>query len=74
MPRGRTGAAGATHTIETAGAPAALKLTPTVGPQGFQADGADVATFDLEVVDSAGRRCPTDEARVDFTMPGSFQE
>jgi beta-galactosidase len=64
------GAAVATHTIETAGAPAALKLTPTVGPQGLQADGADVAMFDFEVVDSAGRRCPTDEARVDFTMTG----
>jgi beta-galactosidase len=45
-------------------------LRYVVGPQGFQADGADVAMFDFEVVDSAGRRCPTDEARVDFTTTG----
>jgi beta-galactosidase len=64
------GANVATHSIATAGAPAALRLTPTTGPQGLLADGADVAMFDVEVIDSAGRRCPTDEARVDFTMTG----
>jgi hypothetical protein len=52
---------------QTAGEPAAMKLTPTVGPGGLQADGADVAMFDVEVVDANGQRCPTDKARVDFT-------
>ena len=58
------------HQLETAGPPAALKLTPTVGPKGLQADGSDVAFYDVEVVDAQGRRCPTDEARVDFAVTG----
>jgi beta-galactosidase len=56
--------------IETAGEARALKLTPLTGPDGLQADGADVALFDVEVVDAQGRRCPTDEARVDFKLDG----
>jgi beta-galactosidase len=56
--------------IETAGDPKAIKLTPHVGPDGLQADGSDVAFFDVEVVDAQGRRCPTDEARVDFKLDG----
>jgi beta-galactosidase len=56
--------------IETADSPARLKLTPHVGPKGFVADGSDVALFDIEAVDSQGRRCPTDEGRVDFKLEG----
>jgi beta-galactosidase len=56
--------------VTTAGAPAKLKLTPILGPSGLQADGADVALFDVEAVDANGQRCPTDEARVDFKMDG----
>ena len=56
--------------IETAGPAKSLKLTPIAGPGGLQADGADVALFDVEVVDAQGRRCPTDEARVDFKLDG----
>jgi len=56
--------------IETAGAASALKLTPHASPNGLQATGADVAFFDVEVVDAQGRRCPTDEARVDFKLAG----
>ena len=29
-----------------------------------------MAFFDVEVVDAQGRRCPTDEARVDFKVTG----
>ena len=36
----------------------------------MQADGSDVVFFDVEVVDAQGRRCPTDEARVDFKVDG----
>jgi beta-galactosidase len=64
------GKAAAADEIQTAGAPAALKLTPHTGPGGLQADGSDVAFFDVEVVDANGRRCPTDEARVDFKVDG----
>jgi beta-galactosidase len=56
--------------IETAGPAKSLKLTPIVGPKGLQADGADVALLDVEVVDAQGRRCPTDEDRVDFKVTG----
>ena len=56
--------------IETAGAASAIKLTPHVSPAGFRADGSDVALFDVEIVDAQGRRCPTDEARVDFQLAG----
>jgi beta-galactosidase len=56
--------------LETAGEPKRLKLTVHAGPNGLQADGADVAFLDVEVVDAQGRRCPTDEARVDFEVSG----
>jgi beta-galactosidase len=56
--------------IQTAGEPKAIKLTLHTGPQGLQADGSDVALIDFEVVDAQGRRCPTDETRVDFAVTG----
>jgi beta-galactosidase len=56
--------------LTTAGPAAAVKLRPIVGPGGLKADDADVALFDVEVVDSAGRRCPTDEGRIDFAVSG----
>jgi beta-galactosidase len=56
--------------IETAGEAKSIKLTPIVGPNGLQANGSDVALFDVEVVDAQGRRCPTDEARVNFKVTG----
>ena len=56
--------------LKTAGEPKNLKLTVHTGPKGLQADGSDVAFFDVEVVDAQGRRCPTDEARVDFKLDG----
>ena len=64
------GAVVAQDQIETAGPAKSLKLTPLLGPAGLQANGADVALFDVEVVDAQGRRCPTDEARVDFKLTG----
>ncbi len=56
--------------IETAGEAKKIVLTPHVSPNGFQPTGSDVAFFDVEVVDANGRRCPTDEARVDFALAG----
>jgi beta-galactosidase len=64
------GKVGAMDQIETAGEPKAIKLTVHAGPNGLQADGSDVALIDFEVVDANGRRCPTDEARVDFKLTG----
>jgi beta-galactosidase len=62
----------AAHT--TTGAAVALKLTPSSGPGGLRADGSDIAFFDVEAVDAQGRRMPTHQARVDFTLsgPGKF--
>jgi beta-galactosidase len=55
---------------ETAGDPVALRLTPITAPGGWRADGQDVALFDVEIVDAAGRRCPTVQQRVDFAVEG----
>jgi len=44
------------YQLQTAGAPNKIKLTPTVGPNGLKADGADVAMFD---VGGAGRERAT---------------
>jgi beta-galactosidase len=60
----------AQNEIETAGNPKAIKLTVHTGQNGLQADGSDVALIDFEVVDAKGRRCPTDESKVDFTVTG----
>src|SRR5208283_2472037 len=63
----KAGEAVAQQELKTAGAPAAIKLTLHTAPQGLRADGEDVALIDFEVVDAGGERCPTDDARVDFT-------
>lgn len=58
----------ATH--ETAGEPAAIKLTALTAPAGLKADGADVALVEFEVVDAKGRRCPTALNLVQFELAG----
>jgi beta-galactosidase len=54
----------------TVGPPVALKLTPILGPDGWQADGADVALLDVEALDANGERCPTFQQQVDFNLTG----
>lgn len=56
---------------ETAGPAVALRLSAVAGPGAWRADGADIALVDVEVVDAKGRRCPTDEGRVDFAASGA---
>jgi beta-galactosidase len=60
----------AQQALNTAGPAVAIKLTPILGPRGLQADGEDIGLIDFEVVDPKGQRCPTDDARVDFTCTG----
>lgn len=60
----------ASQEIKTAGQPSAIRLTAHTGPAGFLADGSDAAFIDFEVIDKDGQRCPTDEARVDFSITG----
>ena len=68
--RDRFGLVVAEQTKVTAGPPAALRLTPITAPGGWRADGADIALFDVEVVDAQGRRCPTEQRRVTFEVSG----
>jgi beta-galactosidase len=68
---GTKGGVTVTSQKSTAGAPDHLKLTSTTGPDGWRADGADIAMIDVEVVDKLGVRVPTDQARVDFTTSGT---
>jgi len=63
----KEGVAVTQHELKTAGAPAAIRLTLHTAPGGLRADGEDVALIDFEVVDASGERCPTDDARVDFS-------
>ena len=53
---------------QTAGEPAAIRLTPRTAPLGLRADGADVALVDVEVVDAKGQRCPTALNLINFTL------
>lgn len=55
---------------QSAGKPYALQLTSMVSPASFRAYGADVALFQVEVVDAMGRRCPTSLNRVNFELQG----
>ena len=66
----KAGSIVAKEELRTAGESTALRLTVHTGPDGLQADGSDVVFVDFEAVDAQGNRCPTDEARVDFTVEG----
>jgi beta-galactosidase len=55
---------------DTAGEPAAIKLTLLTGEGGQRADAADVALVQVEVVDKDGRRCPTALNLVEFDLNG----
>jgi beta-galactosidase len=66
----RHGAVVASQSKHTIGPAVAVRLTPILGPQGLQADGSDLALFDVEVVDAKGERCPTFQQRVDFALSG----
>ena len=58
------------YALNTAAAPASLKLTAIQNPEGFHADGADMALIQVEVVDKDGKRCPLDNRTVQFTLNG----
>jgi hypothetical protein len=56
--------------LTTAGEGTTLKLTAMQNPEGFRADGADMALIEFEVVDAHGRRCPVDNRAVSFALQG----
>ena len=61
------------YAVNTAGEPASLKLTAIQNPEGFHADGADMALIQVEVVDKDGKRCPLDNRTVQFTLKGQAE-
>ncbi len=58
------------YKIETAGQPFKLQLTVIENPEGFKADGADMALVQVEVLDKQGRRCPLDNRMIHFGLYG----
>ena len=69
----RNGQETSRHSVETAGEPHHLKITTVQNPEGFKADGADLAIVQVEVVDREGRRCPLDNRMVNFHLWGEGQ-
>lgn len=61
------------HALVTVGKPARLKLTVMQNPEGFHADGADMALIQVEVVDKDGKRCPLDNRMIHFTLEGAAE-
>ena len=60
-------------TKETAGKPERITLKLMKAPDGFKADGADLALIEIEVVDKEGRRCPLDNSLIDFKLEGQAE-
>jgi len=54
----------------TTGEPHAVRLTRIESPVDFKADGADMALFEVEVVDESGRRCPVAFDTIHFELEG----
>lgn len=67
---GYDGAVSCRDRLETAGAPAVLRLTAHTAPGGWRADGNDLCYVDVEVTDSRGRVCPLADQRIDFAVSG----
>lgn len=57
-------------TETTAGVPVGVRLTPIARPYALRADGADLELVEVEIVDAAGRRCPTALNTVEFELTG----
>lgn len=55
---------------KTASEAFAIRLTPRISPNGFRADGNDIAMVDVEVVDQNGNRNPIALNLINFTLSG----
>ncbi len=58
---------------KTAGEPFAIKLTPRTSPNGFYADGHDIALVDVEAVDKDGNRNPIALNEIKFELSGEAE-
>ena len=56
--------------IKTAGKPVTIRLKEMHSPDGFKADGADLALVEIEVVDAQGNRCPLANNKISFDLKG----
>ncbi len=56
--------------IETAGSARRIRLKVSHAPNGFHADGADMALVDVEVLDEKDRRCPLANHSIHFETTG----
>ncbi|KAL3438115.1 beta-galactosidase [Aspergillus tetrazonus] len=54
----------------TSGAPSSIRLTSRTAPNGFVANGADIALVDVEVVGEDGQRVPIALNEIDSTLSG----
>ena len=59
------------YTLRTAGEADHIRLTLIQDPNGMKADGCDVALVQVEVVDSAGLRCPVDNRMMHYAVSGN---
>jgi len=64
---------GSRYHLDTAGEPCQLRLKAVTNPCGTKADGADMVLYEVEVVDSEGRRCPLANTTIDFQLSGEAQ-
>ncbi|MBQ8711774.1 MAG: DUF4982 domain-containing protein [Prevotella sp.] len=61
------------YSLSTTSGPHHLRLTAIENPEGFKADGADMALIEVEVLDRQGRRCPLEDRMVHFEVNGEVQ-
>ncbi len=61
------------YALTTVGEAARLKLTAMQSPEGFHADGSDMALLQIEVVDKNGQRCPLDNRTIKFSLEGEAE-
>lgn len=60
----------AEDSLHTVGEPSQIRLTVHTSPNGFKANGMDIAYVDVEVVDENGDICPLCYDRIDFELDG----
>lgn len=58
---------------ETVGEPYSIKMRAITAPDGFKADGADMALIEIEVTDKEGRCCPLANNKIHFELQGEAE-
>ncbi|NDW19114.1 glycoside hydrolase family 2 protein [Dysgonomonas sp. 216] len=58
------------HKLSTAGDPVAIRMKEMHAPDGFLANGNDLALVEIEVIDKDGKRCPLANNMISFKLDG----